>query len=280
MVWTGATTPAKRVYAPGEHSSCCTRHKGAATFLCGACLLPVRTHVVAATLSKTASQHAASNTSRNVGPCVGLDVFEEAVRQGRSFVSMAFGKAHSQSPSPKRSRGQTHAVTARLPLRTIISCTRFYWSGFASSCRCRGYRGMHALAARPACLGAGWSCRRARLRRHGVRVLVCSSAPSGKEGGDNAAGASSGGVDLLGPIGLSLGPIGMSLGASQQRDGTSSPSQTEASDGPAPTTVRLNTLNTDEWKRTHVRPGASEPQGAQLARNLHSNARDACCLFT
>jgi len=103
-------------------------------------------------------------------------------------------------------------------------------------------------------------CSGARAKRRADRVLACSSVENGKSGSEEAHnGSGSGGVgagDLLGPIGLSLGPIGMSLGASKQRNGAVSADQEADNEAAAAERVRLNALSTDEWKRTHVRPGA------------------------
>jgi hypothetical protein len=105
----------------------------------------------------------------------------------------------------------------------------------------------NATATPLSCLPSVGARRCAAAGRVRGALRVCCSASDKDAGG---AAPEPGGVDFLGPIGMSLGPIGLSLGASSERG---SAAGDEDGQGQA---ERLGSLSTEEWQRKYVRPGA------------------------
>jgi hypothetical protein len=74
------------------------------------------------------------------------------------------------------------------------------------------------------------------------------------------------GSRLAGAAGVSLGPIALSLGASV-RDGAPRAADADDADAAAAAeAVRLNSLSSQEWQQTFVRPGAPAPRTSPAAR--------------
>jgi hypothetical protein len=81
------------------------------------------------------------------------------------------------------------------------------------------------------------------------------------------------GSRLAGAAGVSLGPIALSLGASVRDGAPRDAADADADAAAAAEAVRLNSLSSQEWQQTFVRPGAPAPRACDCCAPRLSRLR-------